>query len=394
MHRRLLALASVLVLSCLLANHMSAATLGELSTQYDKEREAIAWKYVEKQGLARAGYTNALGVLESSFKAKGNLESVLAVRKERDAVASSAGSRLPTGQTIPEIADLRMKNEKAVADVILEEKRAIVSSAQQYVERLKALEKELTVGDKIDAAVEVMAKRKKVMEEPDIVAALAVVKEAPGGRPPAQPGQARPDDQPGTGEPKDGSNALFNGANLSGWNQQSGEWAVDDGCIKGTAAQGLAKLSLGESAGQDYEFMVKVKVTKGDDAGIVFHDCGSQAYFFSPKSGLIEISSKRLLVSPARDFAAGAWHELRVSAHGKQVQVAVNGRTVWRGSDVSVDGGQVGLWVRSGGTAVFSGPRIKALKPLETIAPRPGVKPGFPDGGGFGRSKGGIKTFD
>lgn len=235
-------------------NRLFALSFSDMETQYAKDRENIAWKYVEKQNYLRNGYTNALVALEVAFKSKGNLDGVLAVRREREQLAALINGKDPEGRTISEIADLRVKQRKAAGEVVLEEKRAIVAIAQQYVDRLKTLEKELTVADNIDAALVVQQKRKKVMEEQDVVTAQAVLKESSGVRQADVPG--RFDDMALLADPKDGSKALFNGNDLNGWGRAGGAWQAEERIIKGISEGGFAKLSVGEWPGQDYEFML------------------------------------------------------------------------------------------------------------------------------------------
>ena len=157
---------------------MLAADLSDMEAQYEKDREASAWRYVEKQNVVRNGFTNALLSLEAAFKSKGNLDGVVAVRKEREQVVAVNDIKQPEGRTIPEIVDLRARQRKAAGDVAIEEKRAIVAMAMQYVDRLKTVEKELTVADKIDEALVVQQRRIRVMEEPDVVAALSAIKDS------------------------------------------------------------------------------------------------------------------------------------------------------------------------------------------------------------------------
>ena len=394
---------AALMASGFFTSSLSAATLAELEAQYTKDRDAIAWKFVDRNNAVRAGYTNALITLEAGFKSKGALEGVLAVRKERESYAASVDGKLPEGQAIPEILDLRAKQKKMAADAVLEEKKAIVTNAQQYVDKLKVLEKDLTVADKIDTAVIVQTKRKQVMEQQDVVAALAALRDAGAGRAAGGDVGGKAED-PVAGDPRDGSAALFNGTDLGGWSPGAGKWTVEDRAIKGASHGGVAKLTASEWLGPDYEFYVKMKVIEGDDVGIMFHDQGWRSYLYSPKSGLTENHTRRVLTPPFKDFAVGSWHEIRVATHGKQVQISVNGKTVWRGDDLTADRGRVGLWVKGESVAVFSNLRIKLLKPLETmVAPKPDrpVKKVCPDGGGFGGSGSGfsgggktVKSFE
>ena len=201
---------AALMASGFFTSSLSAATLAELEAQYTKDRDAIAWKFVDRNNAVRAGYTNALITLEAGFKSKGALEGVLAVRKERESYAASVDGKLPEGQAIPEILDLRAKQKKMAADAVLEEKKAIVTTAQQYVDKLKVLEKDLTVADKIDTAVIVQTKRKQVMEQQDVVAALAALRDAGAGRAAGGDVGGKAED-PVAGDPRDGSAALFNG---------------------------------------------------------------------------------------------------------------------------------------------------------------------------------------
>ncbi|MEI6971646.1 MAG: DUF1080 domain-containing protein [bacterium] len=368
-----------------------AATLADLEAQYSQDREALSWKYVEKKNQIHLCYTNALLALEVSFKSKGELDGVLAVRKELELLTADAAGGIPDSSTIPEIAELRSKNRKTAAEAAIEEKKAIVATAQQHVERLKALERELTIADKIEEAVEVQARRKTVMDDPDVVAAVSAGIEVGETKPPPAGTVPKSEPKPGLPDPKDGSIALHNGVDLSGWKSTGGQWVAEERCIRGTAERrDAARTFTDQQAGQDYEFSVRLKVVGGDDAGVVFHDRDRSSYTFGLGSGVIGSGQKGWGMS--KDYMTGVWHEVRLIVHGRQAKVAVNGKTVWRGSDLAVDSGRVGLWIKPGSSAVFFNPRHKTLRPVPTLSPRPTAKGFSPSG--LGGAKGSIKTFD
>lgn len=147
---------------------------------------------------------------------------------------------------------------------------------------------------------------------------------------------------------------------------------------------------------------VRAKIVAGDDVGVIFHDQGWRAYSYGLRSGLVENHTRKILAQPVIGLASNAWHEIRVSVHGKQAQIRLDSITVWRSADLTVDRGRLGMWIKGATVAVFDNPRIKPLKPLEVMMPRPAevkkvAKP-FPDsggGGGFGRSRDNVKSsFD
>ncbi|MEI6217841.1 MAG: DUF1080 domain-containing protein [bacterium] len=367
-----------------------AASMSEMDAQYSKTREENAWKYVEKKNAAIAGYTNVLIALESVLKAKGDLDGILAVRKERENLATLTDGSLPTGETIPAIDDLRAKRKKIVVQVVLEEKRELVATAQQYADRLKIMEKELTVAGKIDDAVSVQARRKKLAEDPDVLEAAAAIKESLAAAATTVSSDAPPADTVTT--PKDGSKLLLEGDSLDGWfSNGEGAWSVEGSRIKVTADEGVSKLMFAESVGQDYEFTVRMKLLDGNDAGIVFHDQGWRGYTYSPRMGLVENSSGRPVAAfaPVKGVVANTWYEIKAIAHGKKVRLIFNGSTVWSGDDLRTDSGQIGLCARSKTVALFDSPRLKILKPVESMLKRDTSRiRGFPgDSGGFSRSR-------
>ena len=383
-------LAVAVVLPVAITLPIFAASMSEMDAQYSKAREENAWKYVEKKNAAIAGYTNALVAFENTLKVKGDLDGILAVRKERESFAALTDGSLPDGETIPAIDDLRARRKKIIGQVVLEEKRELVATAQQYADRLKIMEKELTVAGKIDDAVSVQARRKKLVEDPDVLEAAAAVKESVAVAATVVSSDPAPADS--VTSPKDGSKLLLEGDTLDGWSSNGdGAWFVEANRIKGTADEGVSKLMFAESAGQDYEFTVRMKLLEGNDAGIVFHDQGWRGYTYTPRTGLVENSSGKPVatVGPVKGVAVNTWYEIKVIAHGKKVRLIFNGNTVWSGEDLRTDSGQIGLCTRPKTVALFDSPRLKILKPVESMLKRDTSRiRGFPgDSGGFSRSR-------
>jgi len=171
------------ILSCVVPV-FAQETQASLLASYSRDRESISWRYIDKRKMLPVAYTNALRRIELSFTDSGNLNGVLATRKEKEqfVLADRNGGGIPDSPTVPAILELRTTYMKATAAVDLEEKKEILASADRYVGRLKTLEVELTKSGRIDEAVAVSTKRKRVTEAADVVAAAADVKKAAATR--------------------------------------------------------------------------------------------------------------------------------------------------------------------------------------------------------------------
>ena len=138
---------------------------------------------------------------------------------------------------------------------------------------------------------------------------------------------------------------LFNGKDLSGWEQVGGEtqgWAAEDGILYTTGVEGAGWLSTTEEYG-DFELSLEFRVPVNGNSGVfirapregnpafegseiqVLDDYGSEYTTLEPYQ---YTGSVYATVAPSRRVTrpAGEWQKMYIRAEGQQVTVKVNGK--------------------------------------------------------------------
>ena len=165
---------------------------------------------------------------------------------------------------------------------------------------------------------------------------------------------------------------LFNGQDLSGWRTlPGGEWTVTDGVIvgKSPATERRHGILLSERSYDDFTARIKVKMKHGDsgfyfraepnDSGVGVHgfqaelDTEGEAKEFKT-AGLYETGGRAWVVNPDQKKVAelwkeNDWNEVVVSAHGRDVNVHLNGHeTAALTNDPGRTSGHFGLQLHGG----------------------------------------------
>jgi hypothetical protein len=167
----------------------------------------------------------------------------------------------------------------------------------------------------------------------------------------------------------DGWKPLFNGTDLSGWQQRNG-WAiyrVSDGTILGTTSKDSPNSFLCTSEDfADFELKFQVKVDDGLNSGVQIRSKslaerdagrvhgpqveieasgGTAGYVYGEATGRNWISPDQ---PPHKHFKKGEWNQYYIRANGKRIQTWLNGRLVEDLTDpLSHDSGFIGLQVHS-----------------------------------------------
>lgn len=143
--------------------------------------------------------------------------------------------------------------------------------------------------------------------------------------------------------------SLFNGTDLSGWEQKNGTatYEVVDGTIKGTTDEGSPNSFLcTDQKFSNFELVFEVKVDEGLNSGVqirslskpgfkkgrvhgpqveIESDPGEAGYIYSEGTGRAWISPNRVQKNV---FKNDDWNHYRILAKGKRIQTWINGTAV------------------------------------------------------------------
>jgi hypothetical protein len=152
--------------------------LASLQEAYREQVSKIDAKYAALKEKVPADYTNALNALEMSFTKKGDLDSVVAIRTERDRyiVAQDISSKAIV-KSPPALKALQERFQKTVVDLEAGKKKDIAASIVPYLTRLEQLKTNLTKSSKVDDALLVKQEIDRVKGS---VAMSALISQEPG----------------------------------------------------------------------------------------------------------------------------------------------------------------------------------------------------------------------
>jgi hypothetical protein len=144
-------------------------------------------------------------------------------------------------------------------------------------------------------------------------------------------GAAAADEAKGAKEPPKGFTALFNGKDLTGWQEtKNSPWKVEDGTIHYTG-KGGQNLKTAKKY-RDFELYADWKITKGGDSGIYLRG-QPQVQIWDNKEGSGALWNNKpgtpgkepLVVA---DNKPGEWNTFYIKMVGDKVTVKLNGKLV------------------------------------------------------------------
>ena len=161
---------------------------------------------------------------------------------------------------------------------------------------------------------------------------------------------------------------LFDGKSLTGWSPlPGGEWNVKDGVIVGTspASERRHGILLTDRRFKDFTVRAKFRVLKGD-SGFYFradkakgsvgvHGFQVEVDTSQETGGLYETGGRAWVVKPNADvinerkYKAGQWTDLTLKAHGRNIEVHINGvKSAELKDDPGRREGHIGLQLHGG----------------------------------------------
>lgn len=157
--------------------------------------------------------------------------------------------------------------------------------------------------------------------------------------------------------PPEGFEAIFNGVDLSGWEQSGSDWSAKDGCLTGVADGSLKqnRFIIWKGAPlKNFELRVKVKVTPGGNSGLnyrsthrpdlgegvvtgyqcdvvadtpeyngmLYEERGRRILAHTGEKVIIDVEGQPWVVGKLemKEFEAGQWHDFRVLVRGNHHQ--------------------------------------------------------------------------
>lgn len=170
------------------ATHLCAANdLDDLKAKYTEAKQQINLRHTKTSDTCAQAYSSGLTTLEDRFKKSGNLEALLAIRKEIDRFAETKEipATVETGLSA-EVILLRQAHIKALQEASRERDKNHAQLLQQYVPALDGLKKRLTTEDKIADALLVQEEQK------DAETSLAFFQDSQSRSAPAVKNQSTP----------------------------------------------------------------------------------------------------------------------------------------------------------------------------------------------------------
>ena len=127
-------------------------------------RAAVDAEFKGRMETLKKWYPTALDALEKEATARGNLEDVLAIKKERERMdrALTTEERL---SLIDSIKAVRQKYEQGLATLATQQRTREIASIREYVQTLQALQKKLTTHGDIESALGVRKETVDVEEK-------------------------------------------------------------------------------------------------------------------------------------------------------------------------------------------------------------------------------------
>ncbi len=149
------------------AQNAKSLEFGILKESYEKKLQEVAAEVRENEIVPlMEKYDAALARLEDAEAAAGRLESVVALRAERERAKMDAGvSKAQISKDEPAIATLQGQLLKQLDEISVGQRRRCAKVSDVYVEKLKELKLRLTQQKKIAQAVAVDNELKRVIEE-------------------------------------------------------------------------------------------------------------------------------------------------------------------------------------------------------------------------------------
>jgi hypothetical protein len=157
--------------------------------------------------------------------------------------------------------------------------------------------------------------------------------------------------------PPEGFQAIFNGADLAGWEASADDWSVKDGCLTGVADGSLKQnrfIIWRGGALKNFELRVQVKVTPGGNSGLnyrsthrpdlgegvvtgyqcdvvadqadyngmLYEERGRRILAHTGEKVIIDVEGQPWVVDKlaVKEFKPGEWHDFRVLVRGNHHQ--------------------------------------------------------------------------
>jgi hypothetical protein len=172
---------------------LGASALDTCRGAYAAERAKITADSLSRRSDLRDAYTNALAGVAEGTRKSGDLDGLMAVRKEAERFSRDPDVAAESVVTAPPALRALQEGYRAAAQgLAVERARRDVALAERYAASLEVLKKRLTQEGKIEEAVAVKQEMDALAASEDLAAARALA-------PPASPREPRPAADPEAG---------------------------------------------------------------------------------------------------------------------------------------------------------------------------------------------------
>lgn len=146
-----------------------ADDLTTLRDVYNKNLQQIITQQAEAIQKVYAGFGKQLDEMESAAQASGNLDGLMAIRKEKERFSRDRTvSPVLAGSTNPEVAE-RIAAAKSKLESLEEEKsRKIIGLTNLYIKKLEDMKVELTKKGEIEGAMAIKTEQAEVNARPEV----------------------------------------------------------------------------------------------------------------------------------------------------------------------------------------------------------------------------------
>jgi len=144
-----------------------------LRSKYDAVLKDITSRYDAESAQLPAKYLKAVEAIQFDSQAKGDLQGVVAAKRESAQFALASDLPAEDGTELaPALKTIRAKYRQQVQQLAAKRDKEIVTLVQQYAARLSTMEKQLTKDGKIDEALAVHGEVERVKSSKEAQAAI------------------------------------------------------------------------------------------------------------------------------------------------------------------------------------------------------------------------------
>ncbi|MFT5123163.1 MAG: hypothetical protein ACI97B_001795 [Verrucomicrobiales bacterium] len=313
-----------IVLFCSMVHAAQGKTLEEYRAVFDRSEQGITEMFQIKVGEMLGHYRNALAALESSLKQAGDVDGVLAVKRELERVTNiDALPEGPDAQAPAALQQLQMQAQSGMEGYSADRDAELAALLVKYLKPLESLKKKWLIEDQLEKAHAVNDEVKRVEQW------LAEIKSDLPQR------TRRP-----VAAASSGFQPLFNGTDLDGWKVEGkGKWGGEQGLVQ-CKGQQLGWLHR-EELYQNFHLKLEYRLGRKANSGVFIHvPEGGDPVKDGLEIQLMDDDGKAPtatgtgsiygLQAPSvnANLSPGQWNTLEIISRMGGLEITMNGKTI------------------------------------------------------------------